>query len=151
VGQTLLGAEQVLYLAGGSALKAGGEAAPREDGRTEWVIHGGASLPAGPRLRLEPTLFYARSGLPGESQWRGLLAGTLGLGRGVELGAGVAGGHNRSFDGAFTGAVWDSYARLSLTLGGLNRLHLLARQERAAGADHLTTFAAGLSLAVPRP
>ena len=151
IGQTLFGMEQVLYLDGGSALKAGGEAAPREDGRTEWMVHGGISIPAGPRFRLEPTLFYARSGLPGESQWRGLLAGTLGVGRSAELAAGVAGGHNRSFDGAFTGAVWDSYARLSLALGGLNRLHLLARHERASGASNLTSIAAGLSLAVPRP
>jgi hypothetical protein len=151
IGQTLLGMEQVLYLDGGSALKAGAEAAPREDDRTEWTVHGGISLPAGSHLRLEPTLFYARSGVPGESQWRGLLAGTLGLGRSAELAAGVAGGHNRSFDGAFTGAVWDSYARISLALGGLKRLHLLARHERATGADNLTTVAAGLSLAVPRP
>lgn len=70
---------------------------------------------------------------------------------GASLGAGLAGGHNRSTDGAFTGAVWDAYGRLSLAIGGLNRAHLMVRHERVEGASPLTSIGLGLSVVVPRP
>ncbi|MGE0352898.1 MAG: hypothetical protein AB7I33_05345 [Gemmatimonadales bacterium] len=150
IGQTLLSAEQLVYLPGGAALKAGGQAAPREDNRTEWQLHGGVNLPVATRFRLEPVVFYAQSGLAGESQWRALVAGEFQAG-GASLGAGLAGGHNRSADGAFTGAVWDAYGRLSLAIGGLNRAHVMVRHERVEGASPLTSIGLGLSVVVPRP
>jgi hypothetical protein len=151
VGQSLLSVEQVAYTGGGLALKAGGELGPRADHRTEWIAHAGVSVPAGSRLRLEPVLFYARSGVAGERQWRALLASELRLGARSSIGAGVAGGRISGSPAGLNGTVWDSYARVSTALGALSRVHLLARHERAPGSSPLTTIALGLSLNVPRP
>ncbi len=151
IGQTQLGAEQVLYLPGGTALKAGGWIGPRQDHRTEWLGHAGVSVAVGTRWRVEPTAFYAETGIPGEHSWRALLNSELRLPSDFRLGLGVAAGHNHSFDGSLTGAVWDSYVRASIPVSGLNRLHLLVRHQRAAGASTLTTIAIGATLGVPRP
>ncbi len=151
VGQTLLGAVQVLYLANGTALKAGGWIGPRDDHRTEWLAHAGVNLRAGSRLRLEPTLFFARSGIAGERQWRALLAGEGRLDSRFTLGGGIAAGRNHSLDPRLTGTSGDAYLRVTASLGGLQAVHLLLRHETAPGASDLTTVAAGLSLGVPRP
>lgn len=151
IGQTLLGMEQVLYLSGGTALKAGVEAGPRADHRTEWVGHAGFNAPLGGRLRVEPVLFYGRSGLVGEHQWRALLASELALGRGASIGAGVATGRIGGAIAGANGGVWDSYARLTAGLGARSQAHLLVRHERAPGSSPLTSVALGLSLVVSRP
>jgi hypothetical protein len=151
VGQSLLGVEQVVYTSGGSALKAGAELGPRADHRTEWIAHAGVSVPVGSRLRLEPVLFHARSGIGGERQWRALVASELRLGTRSSIGAGVAGGRISGSPTGLNGTVWDSYARVTTGLGALGRVHLLARHERAPGSSPLTTIAVGLSLNVPRP
>lgn len=151
VGQSLLGVEQVVYTGGGSALKAGAELGPRGDHRTEWIAHAGISVPAGSRLRMEPVLFYARSGVAGERQWRALLASELRVGARSSIGAGVAGGRIDGSPAGLNGTVWDSYVRVSTALGAMSRVHLLARHERAPGSSPLTTVALGLSLNVPRP
>ena len=151
VGQTLLGLEQVVYTAGGTAWKAGVEVGPRADHRTEWVGHAGVNLPAGGRLRLEPVVFYARSGLGAESQWRALLAGELGLGGASALGGGLAAGRISHSPSGLDGTVWDGHARLSVGTGAGSRAHLLLRHERAPGASPLTSVAVGLSLQVRQP
>jgi hypothetical protein len=151
VSQTMLGAEQVLYLPNGTALKAGGWVGPRNDQRTEWLAHAGVNLAAGSRVRLEPTVFFARSGIGSEQQWRALLAGEARLSDRVTLGAGVAAGRNRSIDPRLTGTSSDAYLRCSASLGGLQAVHVLLRHESAPGASDLTTIAAGISLGVPRP
>lgn len=151
VGQSLLGVEQVAYTRGGSALKAGAELGPRGDHRTEWIAHAGVSLPVGSRLRMEPVLFYARSGVAGERQWRALLASEVRLGTRSSIGAGLAGGRISGSPTGLNGRVWDGYARVSTALGAMSRVHLLARHERAPGSSPLTTVALGLSLNVPRP
>lgn len=150
VSQTLVSAEQVLYLPGGAAVKAGGQAGPRDDGRTEWLVLAGTNVPVVSRLRLEPTVFLSGTGRAGESQWRALLVGEVALERGLRIGAGLAGGRNESADAAFTGRVWDSHARVTLGIGDLHRVHLLLRHEEAAGARPLTTISAGVSVGLPR-
>lgn len=151
ISQTMLSAEQVLFLPAGLAIKAGGWIGPRSDARTEWLGHGAVSLPVGPRLRLEPTIFVARSGIAGESQWRGLLAGEARLTSRITAGGGAALGRNTSVDPALTGDSQSAFARLSLAITRMQQIHLLVNREAAPGANTLTTFAAGLSLGVPRP
>jgi hypothetical protein len=150
VGQTLLGMEQVAYTSGGSALKAGAEVDPRADHRTEWVAHAGINAPAGDRLRIEPVLFYARSGIGGERQWRALLASEWRLGRRSSIGAGVAGGQISESPAGFNGTVWDGYARVTTAVAAESQAHLLLRHERAPGASPLTSVSLGLSLVLSR-
>jgi hypothetical protein len=151
IGQTLVGLEQVAYTTGGSALKAGAEVSPRADHRTEWVAHAGINAPVGARLRVEPVVFYGRSGIARETQWRGLLASELRLGQRSSFGAGVAGGRITGGPAGFDGTVWDSYARLTLAAGERTRAHLLVRHERVPGVSPLTSVALGLSLYLSRP
>ncbi|MBK6781446.1 MAG: hypothetical protein IPG75_18205 [Gemmatimonadetes bacterium] len=151
VGQTLLGLEQVAYTAGGTAWKAGVEVGPRADDRIEWVGHAGVNLPVTGRLRVEPVVFYARSGLGAEAQWRALLAGELGLGGASALGGGMAVGRISDSPAGLDGTVWDGHARLTVGTGAGSRAHLLLRHERAPGASPLTSVAVGLSFAVRRP
>jgi hypothetical protein len=151
VGQTLLGLEQVAYTPGGTALKAGVEAGPRSDHRTEWVMHAGVSAPVAPRIRVEPVFFYGRSGLAGERQWRALLASEVRLGARSSAGAGLAGGRVSGAPNGLNGGVWDAYARLTMGLGAQSQAHLLLRHERAPGSSPLTSVALGLTFLVSRP
>lgn len=150
IDQTMYGGEQVLFIPGGTALKAGGWVGPRSDNVTEWLAHAGVNVAAGRHLRLEPTLFIARSGIAGEQQWRALLAGETRLGSRLTLGGGVAGGRNTSIDTRFNGTSASQFVRLSARVGQLQSMHLLFNHETAPGANALTTIAAGVSLGVPR-
>jgi hypothetical protein len=146
-----VGLEQVAYLHNGAALKAGADVGRREDKITEWVAHVAANAPLGDRFRVEPVIFYARSGLPGESQWRALVSAEQQLGRAASLGLGVAGGRISGTASGFDGTVWDSYARLSAGIGGRSKAHLMVRHERAPSIGPLTSVSLGLSLVVRRP
>jgi hypothetical protein len=150
IAQTMLGGEQVAFLRNGTALKLGGWVGPRSDQRTEWLAHAGVNLAAGHRLRLEPTLFLARSGVVNEQQWRALLAGEFPLTSRITVGGGAAVGHNHSVNARYTGAAQSNYLRLTTSLRGMQRVHLLVNRESAAGASTLTTVAAGLSLGASR-
>jgi hypothetical protein len=149
--ETIAGVEQVAYLHNGAALKAGADVGRRQDKITEWVGHVAVNAPLGDRIRVEPVIFYSRSGLPGESQWRALLSAEQQLGRGSSLGLGVASGRISGTQGGFDGTVWDSYARVSAGIGGLNRAQLMVRHERAPSVGPLTSVSLGLSLVVRRP
>lgn len=151
VGETMLELEQVAYLNGGTALKAGAAGGWRADGIREWVAHAGVNLPVGAATRLEPVLFYSRSGLPGEAQWRALLAGERRIGGSLVAGAGVASGRISSATTALEGTPFDSYAKISVGIGGASRVHLLVRHERAPSAGPLTSVSLGLSLVAVRP
>lgn len=151
IGQSMLEAEQVVYLPSGTALKAGGWVGPRDDKRTEWLGHAGFNVPLGARWRAEPTVFYAATGIPGERSWRVLLNGEVRLGSDVLVALGAAGGQNRSIDPTLTGPVTDLYVRASAPIAGANRMHLLLRRERAAGARDLTTIGLGATLTLGAP
>ena len=150
IAQTMLGGEQVVFLPGGTALKAGGWVGPRSDNVTEWLTHAGVNIAAGTRARIEPTLFYGRSGIANEHQWRALLAGETRLSSRVTLGGGAAGGQNTSIDPRLTGTASTQFVRLSTIVARGQALHLLVNHETAPGARSLTTMAAGVSLGVPR-
>lgn len=150
ISQTMIGGEQVVFVNHGAVVKAGGWVGPRSDQRTEWLAHAAINVPVGARTRVEPTLFFARSGVANDHQWRALLAGETRLTSRVLLGGGVAAGRNTSIDSRFTGAANSAYARITATVSGQQRVHLLLNRESAAGANSLTTIAAGFSLQVPR-
>jgi hypothetical protein len=103
-------------------------------------------VPLGDRLQLEPTVFYARSGVPGEHELRGLLAATYRLGGDVDLGAGVAAGKAFSPTPAFDGALASAYAGASVPAAGPLRAHLLVKHDRPQIGPATTAFAVGVSM-----
>jgi phage tail sheath gpL-like len=106
-------------------------------------------VPTTERLRLEPVLFYSHSGVPGESQWRALLSAEQRVGGRSSFGLGVAGGQVRG--SGRDGTVWDSFARVSASLGRGSLAHLMVRHERAPNTSALTSVSLGLSVVVSRP
>ena len=146
VAQQLLRAEQAVAVAERVGLKVGGWIGPRGDGRLEAGGHFAVQVPLGDRLQLEPTVFYARSGVPGEHELRGLLAATYRLGGDVELGAGLAGGKAFSPTPAFDGALASAYAGASAPVAGSLRAHLLVKHERPQIGPATTAFAVGVSM-----
>jgi hypothetical protein len=148
VAQRLLRAEQAMALGERVGLKAGGWLGPRGDGRIEAGGHAGVQVPLGNRLRLEPTVFYARSGAPGEHELRGLLAATYGFRGDVELGAGIAAGKAFSPTPAFDGALASAYAGASAPVGGPLRAHVLVKDYRPQVGPATTAYALGLSFSV---
>jgi hypothetical protein len=148
--QTMLGGEQVVFLPGGIAAKAGGWVGPRSDNLTEWLAHAGVNFAAGRSVRLEPTLFYTRSGIANEHQWRALLVGETRLGSRLTLGGGAARGQNTSIDTRLSGTASTEFVRLSASVAHAQTLHLLINHESAPGTQRLTTIAAGMSIGVPR-
>ncbi|MCC7053836.1 MAG: hypothetical protein IT355_11260 [Gemmatimonadaceae bacterium] len=148
--QGMLTVEQVVFLPGTVALKAGGWVGPRSDARTEWLGFGALSVPIAPRVRIEPTYFHARSGLADERQWRALLAGEARLSSRLSLGGGAAMGHNTSITPRLTGDTRAAFARLALSLTRRQRVQLVLNRESAPGANTQVTLAAGFSVGVPR-
>ena len=148
VAQQLLRAEQAMAVGERVGLKVGGWIGPRGDGRIEAGGHAAVQVPLGDRLQLEPTVFYARSGVPGEHELRGLLAATYRFTGDVELGAGVAAGKAFSPTPAFDGALASAYAGASAPVGGPLRAHLLVKYDRPQVGPATTAYAVGLSVSV---
>jgi Flp pilus assembly protein TadD len=148
VAQRLLRAEQAMAVGERVGFKVGGWIGPRGDGLLEAGGHAAVQVPLGDRLQLEPTIFYARSGVPGEHELRGLLAATYRFTGGVDLGAGVAAGKAFSPTPAFDGALASVYAGASAPVGGLFRAHLLVKYERPQVGPATTAYALGLSVSV---
>lgn len=146
IGQKLVRAEHVVLLPGNYTFKSGGWVGPRQDKRTEWLSYTGLGVPVRKGIRLEPTYFYSRSGLPNERQWRLLLAGTYSLESGWSFGGGFAGG--RAFVGPQRDGqgVRDAYFNLSTPRAGPVRGHLLVRNETTGRANAITVAALGLSV-----
>ena len=107
-------------------------------------MYAGAGLPVTERWRLEPTLFFSRNGVPGESERRLLLATVYDFRNGWELGAGVAGGRTRS--GGIDRTVRDSFIRVSNQVQPWLKLHLLARREVGADGDSMTVTSIGATM-----
>lgn len=145
VGQRLLRGEQVLMVRPGYALKAGGWLGLRTDGRTESVGHLGVGLPAGGRLRVEPTFFWGSSGLKTEREWRMLLAADYRLARQWHLAGGVAGGGARVRQDPRPRTIGDAYGSIARALRGVHRLSLAARAE-SVGDTTVMSVALGLTV-----
>lgn len=145
VGEALVRGEQVLDLARGAALRLGAFGGFRDGGPTEATFHLGATMPARRDFRLEPTLFYGRSGRPGEHDVRALLAGTYRLSGRAEIGGGVASGWTFAAAGR-DGAPLGLFLRGTAALGARARGHLLLQRERPAAGPALTVAAVGLTV-----
>jgi tetratricopeptide (TPR) repeat protein len=146
VAQRLVRVEQAAAFSETVGLKLGGWVGPREDGRFEASGHAGVAVLVSNQLQLEPTVFYGRSGAPGEHELRGLLAATFRFANGFELGAGVAAGKAFSPTPAFEGALGNVYASASAPVGRLLRAHLLVKHDRPQFGPATTAFALGLSV-----
>jgi hypothetical protein len=146
IAQQLLRAEQAMALGERVGLKVGAWIGPRGDGRVEAGGHAAVQVPLGDRLQLEPTVFYARSGVPGEHELRGLLAASYRFAGDIELGAGVAAGKAFSPTPAFDGALASAYAGASAPIGGPLRAHVLAKYDRPQVGPPTTAYAVGLSV-----
>jgi hypothetical protein len=143
ISQRIIRGEQVFFLPQARVVRIGGWWGAREDHRNEWILYAGPGLRVGERLRFDPTVFFSRSGVPGEQEWRGLLAGEYGFASGVRAAAGVASGQRRDAVGAH--GIWEGYVKASVPLGALHRAHVLVRREWIDFGS-TTVLAAGVTL-----
>jgi tetratricopeptide (TPR) repeat protein len=148
VRQTIYRGEQVFFLPRGYSLKAGGWIGPREDKRTEWLTHTSVSVPLGERLRVEPTLFYSRSGLPGEREWRLWAPVEYSFANRWAVGGGIAGGQMFTGPSSLSHGVWDGSLRVSAPLGSRTRSHVMFRHEAVSGGSSITILSFGLSFEI---
>ncbi|HEX6535662.1 MAG TPA: tetratricopeptide repeat protein [Gemmatimonadaceae bacterium] len=158
VRQTLVRGEQVFDVTPSTVVKAGGWLGPRNDHRTEWLGYGAVGFQVAPRLRVEPTFFYSRSGFPGESQRRVLLYGEYAFRNGWKVGTGIAGGVSdlRTTpsilpgdpllpDGTDREKLWDAYVITEAPFGA-HRAHMLLRHQQILHGTGLTVVALGVTL-----
>jgi Flp pilus assembly protein TadD len=146
VKQKIIRTEQVFILPRAYTLKFGGWFGPRSDNRTETIFHAGVGVPVGERFRLEPTVFYSRSGLPGDSQVRGLLAGEYRFKNDIRLGGGFAGGRRFSNVVLSSRAVKDVYVTFSVPVGDYLRAQTLLRHESLGNSNSITVLAFGFTV-----
>jgi hypothetical protein len=145
IGQVILRGEQVLFLPNDFTAKAGAWLGHRDDGRTERIFHAGAGIPVSKAFHLEPTVFYSRTGVPGEKQWRGLLAGEYALDAGYRIGGGLSVG--RAYTPIENHVVRDVFLTASAPFAGRHRAHLFLRHEDLGFGKKTTVVGLGLTLA----
>lgn len=145
VGQVIVRGEQVLFLPNDYTAKAGAWLGHRDDGRTERIFHAGAGIPLSKAFRLEPTVFYSRNGVPGEKQWRGLLAGEHSFDAGYRVGGGASVG--RAYTAVENHVVRDVFLTASAPLAGRHRAHLFLRHEDLGFGKKTAVVGLGLTLA----
>lgn len=145
INQVILRGEQVLFLPGNYTLKAGAWIGHRNDSRTERIFHAGFGIPVTPAFRVEPTVFYSRSGVPGEKQWRGLLAGEYSFEAGYRIGGGFSVGRATTVTGHRT--VRDMFMTASAPLGNRHRAHVFLRHEDLSLGRKTAVVGLGITLA----
>lgn len=146
VGQTLIRSEHVITLPGRYAVKGGLWLGFRTDDRTEWIGHGGLTVPLTDRFELSPTFFYASNGMPNETEWRVLLSGEYRFANGLQLSGGLAGGQaTTGFIDDYRG-ISDRYLKISLPVGRANRAHALLRTEFIGETDATTILSVGFTV-----
>jgi Tfp pilus assembly protein PilF len=147
IGQVVLRGEQVFFLPSDYTAKAGAWLGHREDGRNERIFHAGVGIPASKALRLEPTVFYSRTGVPGEKQWRGLLAGEYAFDTGYRIGGGFSAG--RAYTALEDHDVRDVFLNASAPFAGRHRAHLFLRHEDLGFGKKTSVIGLGVTLAFP--
>lgn len=146
VSQKIIRTEQVFHLPRAYTLKFGGWFGPRSDHHTETIFHAGVGIPVGERFRLEPTVFFARSGLPGERQVRGLLAGEYRFKNDLRLGGGFAAGQSFANGSLPSRSLKDGYVSFSVPIGDYLRAQTLLRHESQGNSNSITVFAFGFTV-----
>lgn len=145
INQVILRGEQVLFLPGNYTLKAGAWIGHRNDSRTERIFNAGFGIPVTPAFRVEPSVFYSRSGVPGEKQWRGLLAGEYSFEAGYRIGGGFSVGRATTVTGNRT--VRDIFMTASAPLGNRHRAHFFLRHEDLSLGRKTAIVGLGVTLA----
>jgi Tfp pilus assembly protein PilF len=157
IDQGMVRAEQVINLQPSGTVKLGGWIGPRSDHHTEWLGYGAFGWQLTPHLRVEPTIFYSRSGVPGESERRLLLYGEYAFPSGVKLGTGIAGGIATPASVPSLLPVdplaatqenqklWDAFLIAEAPFG-VHRAHLLLRHQQILHSTGLTVVALGFTL-----
>jgi len=146
--QRIYRGEQVVSLPHAYSLKVGGWIGPREDSRTEWLTHTGLNIPLGERLRVEPTFFYSRNGLPGEHEWRVWAPLEYSFANRWLLGGGIAAGQVFNGPAISSRGLWDGFFHVSAPVGRSTRSHVMLRREAISSGNSATILSFGLSLEV---
>ena len=141
VRQRIYRIEQSFFLDGGYQAKVGGWRGPRNDNRTESLVYAGVGILLTDYWRLEPTVFYSRTGVAGESERRLLLATVYDFRNGWEIGAGAAGG--RTHVSGSDHNTREGFFRVSNRVQPWLQLHLLARRELGSDGDSITVTSIG--------
>jgi Flp pilus assembly protein TadD len=147
IGQDILRGEQVFFLPNDYTVKAGAWLGHREDGHTERIFHAGAGIPVNKAFRLEPTMFYSRTGVPGEKQWRGLIAGEYTFDAGYRIGGGFSAG--RTYTATEDHEVRDVFLTASAPFAGRHRAHVFVRHEDLGFDKKTSVIGLGVTLAFP--
>ncbi len=150
VDQMLYQAEHVTYLPQAKSLKIGGLFGPRDDDGDDWNLYAGVGFPYGPRLRIEPTLFYTKSAGVDEHEWRLLLPGDYRFNHGWRLGGGLAWGNIDSEVPGASGNLWAAHVLAIAPVGEAHRAHLLLRHEAPANAPDFTVIGIGITFRLER-
>jgi hypothetical protein len=140
--------QQVVFLPGRvNLLRAGGWFSPRADDRNEWLLFGGTGVTVSQRVKVEPTIFYARSGIPGEHEVRGIVYTEYSDPDNWQIGLGTGLGTAETRRLGRT-TVWDTYLLASWPFRERQRLRLLLRHSRS-DIENLTEIALGFSFGNP--
>lgn len=150
-GQYLLRTEQVIGLDDGYSVKFGGWGTPLDDGPMEMILHAAVGMPINERLRIEPTLIYSRTGLPGEFQIRTMFAGEYSPPSKWQIGGAAVVGIAAVGPESTITTLWDAYLRITAPVGVYDRMHLLLRREAVRDFNSITVLAAGLTVVIGRP
>lgn len=147
-GQYLLRAEHVIGLADGYSVKFGGWGTPLDDGPMEMILHTAVGMPISERFRIEPTLIYSRTGLPGEFQIRTMFAGEYSPPSKWQIGGAAVAGIAAVGPESTITTLWDAYLRITAPVGVYDRMHLLLRREAVRDFNSITVLAAGITIVI---
>lgn len=141
--------EGIQYWAGSRSVKAGLQLSPHSDDFTDKLVFAGLGLPMAERFRLDPTVFFARTGAAGDDEWRGVVHGEYTDPDGWSLGLDLGGGHIDSAVPGASGGVWVAAAQWNIPVAGWHRLHLSAYRETNP-SDSFWIAMVGFTLKLPR-
>jgi len=143
VSEAIVRAEQLVFFRNGIVPKVGAWVGRRSDRRTELILNGGVSLPVTESLRIEPMLFFSRTGFGDEREIRILLAAQYLIRDHLELGAGAAVGQKSGSTSG--GASRDIFGRAAWRFSRAFKVHVLARHESIPDGESLLVLSTGLT------
>ncbi len=146
VEQNLFQAEQVVSLPGASSFKVGGFLGRRNDGRSDdWNVYTGIGFPLVSHFRIDPTIFYTKTGGVDETEWRFLLPVEYRSLKGYGFEIHLASGRTDSSIRGASGSLWSATTIISFPVRVATEGHLLVRQESGPALGQFTTVSAGLT------
>ncbi|MDX2248057.1 MAG: tetratricopeptide repeat protein [Bacteroidia bacterium] len=140
--QTIVQAEQIVFLEGGYAVKAGGFVALGAERFTEKMIFAGGNIPITSTFALEPVYFLSNTGASVVEN-RLLVSGKLRMNEKYFLDAGLVYGRIANLDQRIGDNILGTNMVFRLPLGSKHWLQFLFRYERQGG-QNFTTAAMGI-------